>query len=60
MMRGQGCRVVEPDVHPRGPISASGAGAFAEAHFLPRQEADRVRLLDRGKKRLFQRPPKGC
>lgn len=55
-MCGQGCRVVEPDVRPRGPISASGARAFAEAHLLTRQEADRVRLLDRAKKRLFQRP----
>src|ERR1019366_1659519 len=47
-------RIVEPDVPPRGSVSASRTGTLAEAHFLPRQEADRVRLLSHGQKRLLQ------
>jgi hypothetical protein len=57
MMSRHGRLVVEPDVHPRGPINASRTGAFAEAHFLSRQKADLICLLDSGKERLFQRPP---
>src|ERR1039457_4319648 len=54
-MCGQGCRVVEPNVHPRGPISASRTGALAEMYFLPRQKANPVGLLSHSQKRLLQR-----
>ena len=56
MMSGKGSRVIEADVHPRGPISTSRPGVFAEADFLPRQEANLVGLLSPSQKRLFQRP----
>ena len=56
MMSGKGSRVIEADVHPRGPISTSRSGAaFAEAYFLSRQEANLVGLLSPSQKRLFQR-----
>ena len=52
-MCSQGCRVVEPDVHPRVPINPSGSSTFAEAHFLSGQKTNLVRLLSHIQKRLF-------
>jgi hypothetical protein len=48
--------IVEPDVHPRGPISTSRPGACAKAYFLSHQKANLVRLMSHCEKRLLERP----
>ena len=55
---GHGHLVIEPDVHPGGPISASGSGTLAKACFLASQDAQPVSLLSDGQERLPQRSPR--
>jgi hypothetical protein len=54
VMLGQFRRVVELDVHPRGPLWTPWAGEFAESLLLPRQEADVVILAHSGQQRGVQ------
>jgi hypothetical protein len=56
-MCSHGRAVINPDIHPRGPIGTSRSGTLAEAHFLASQKTYPVRILRNGEERLLQRWP---
>jgi hypothetical protein len=55
VVSGQVVGIIEPNIHPSGPIRAAGPHEYAVLSFLAVEKTDLVRLIYRHQDRVFQR-----